>query len=304
MPTTGPVQDMNEQREKQRQCALDKLNEWANNKIGLKRPVFFVAGWTDESCAAWMNSDKINKSIRDWLTEICLNQDQSYYINFEKESPDCNNFLDFGEVLKKKIWDVLGKNKEFDIVGHSMGGLDIRAAIALGEPLLNIRNCLTVSTPHWGDNFGGFNAWLRKTLFGSKIANLFAKETPYQIVQSQQLDPDYESIKTINKLENREAFLERVDKMFQFKGTQDFTVKGSAFIDRTGLSPQLTDKIENVIIEGADHTGKIGITKDPRTVLAILRILLGIILEQEYENYGILIGGIQDRLKGITSCNI
>jgi hypothetical protein len=121
MATTGPVQDMIKQREAQRQCAIDTLNGWKQNKFSLKRPVFLVPGWTDEGCACWISSNKKynNKSIKDWLIDICLNPTEAHYINFEQESPTCKSFLDFGEVLKKKIWDLIGKDKEFDIIGHS-----------------------------------------------------------------------------------------------------------------------------------------------------------------------------------------
>ena len=294
MSYVDPIEEMREKRKKQKQGAIDKLNTLIKNKIQLKRPVFFVPGWTDESCACWIKSERNNICIKDWFDKICSNPEDSRYINFEKETSQCKSFLDFGEVLKNKVWDYIGKDKEFDIVGHSMGGLDIRAALIAEKALLNVRNCLTVATPHQGDNFGGMNTWLRNTPFIRSLVNKIMPEKPYQILQGMALDPDYEQIKFINTPENKTLFLQMVEKLCQFKGTMDFTVKGSAYINETGINGQLCkDKIVPVEIDGADHVGKIGITQDPRTVLTIVMILLGLKREDSKENHGIFIGGMQ-----------
>ena len=67
MPYTDAVEDMRKERKRQKQNALNKLEEFTKNKIALKRPVFFVPGWTDESCACWRESNKINICIKDWF---------------------------------------------------------------------------------------------------------------------------------------------------------------------------------------------------------------------------------------------
>ena len=297
MPYTDAVEDMRKERKRQKQNALNKLEEFMKNKIALKRPVFFVPGWTDESCACWMESNKINICIKDWFDKICSNSEEVRYINFENESPGCKSFLDFGEVLKNKIWDDIGKEKEFDVVGHSMGGLDIRAAITQNKLLLNTQNCLTVATPHQGDNLGGIDVWLRKVPLIKSLWDKIRKEAPYQVKQSKNLDPDYDPIKLINKVDTKTTFLEKIWQLYEFKGTMDFTVKGSAYMNETDINSELCkNKIKKVTIDGADHTGKTGITQDPRTILAIIKILLGIKLEEIEDlnnNHGIFIGGIQ-----------
>ena len=294
MPYTDAVEDMRKERKRQKQNALNKLEEFTKNKIALKRPVFFVPGWTDESCACWRESNKINIWIKDWFDKICSNSEEVRYVNFENESPGCKSFLDFGEVLKNKIWDDIGKEKEFDVVGHSMGGLDIRAALIGENPLSNVSNCLTVATPHQGDNFGGINVWFRNMPIIRSVVNKIMPEKPYQIIQGRALDPDYDQIKFINTSENKTLFLQIVGKLYQFKGTMDFTVKGSAYINEAGVDSQLCkDKIIPVEINGADHVGKIGITQDLRTILTIMTILLGLELESPKQNHGIFIGGMQ-----------
>ena len=300
MSYTDVVEEMREERKRQKQNALNKLEELTKDRIALKRPAFFVPGWTDELCACWGRSDSNNICIKDWLTKICSNPEEARYIDFEKETSQCVSFLDFGEVLKNKIWAYIGKDKEFDIVGHSMGGLDIRAAITQNKPLLNTQNCLTVATPHQGDNLGGMDVWLRKIPLIKSLWDKIRKETSYQVEQSKGLDPDYAPIKTINKVDNITAFLEKIWQLYEFKGTMDFTVKGSAYINETDISSELCkNKIKKVAIDGADHTGKIGITQDPRTILAIIKILLGVKLEELKDlndNHGIFIGGIQTNL--------
>lgn len=287
MPATDPTEDFIKGREEQKQVALAQLNIGRRAKITLKRPVFFVPGWTDEMCNCWAKGEWGRMSIKEWIGNVTQNPDKAYYINFIEETMKCKSFLDFGEVLKVKIWDIIGKNAEFDIAGHSMGGLDIRAAVAQGEPLLNINKCLTVATPHQGDNLGGIDIGIRKFFLLGWIVNKVKPETPYQKMQSEGLDPDYEPIQLINEPNNKIAFLERIGKLYELKGSRDFTVKGSAYLDETGIAPELCkSKIEKVEIPGADHTGKIGITQDPRTILAVLRILCDIDLERSKYNYG------------------
>jgi len=197
-----PVISKRKERKKQKQEAIDQLNKFKIDKINLNRPVIFVAGWRDERCKAWIEDTRNNISIKTWFEHIAVDSDDASFINFEKETKDCASFLDFGEFLKNQIWSIMGKNSEFDIVGHSMGGLDIRAAMTQGEPLLGCHKCITVATPHQGDHFGGMNLFLM-TGWRGKIFSKFRPMTPYHVVQGKNLDPDYPPIQTINTGKNR-----------------------------------------------------------------------------------------------------
>ncbi len=150
MNTNDPVKEFREEREEQRKEAIAQLNEFKQNKITLEKPVFFVPGWTDETCQCWTGNEKNKDSIKTWFEGMCFNSDLAYFINFEEESDECESFLDFGLFLKQKIERRIGDKQEFDIVGHSMGGLDTRAAVIQENPLLNINKCITVATPHRG----------------------------------------------------------------------------------------------------------------------------------------------------------
>lgn len=278
MSSTDPVQEFKRAREKQAQEALEQLNTWKQDKIVLKRPVFFVPGWTDEDCKCWTLGEYDKIPIKQWINDITKNFNEAHYITFIEETTNCKSFIDFGEALKTKIWNIIDKYTEFDIVGHSMGGLNARAAIAQGEPLLNINKCLTVATPHQGDHLGGLNWWLIKRGFKAMSA--------YRAEQGKNLDPDYHPIKLINQIENRKLFLERINRLYQFKGTRDFCVKGSAIMSNDGIEQLYKEKTEELIVEGANHTGKIGICQDPRTIFTIIKILLDIQLPKPDFNYG------------------
>lgn len=273
MPTTGAVQDMIEERKKQKQIALAKLEELVNNKIELQRPVFFVPGWTDESCYNWTTAFKDSPSIKEWFKKVCSNNEIVNYVTFtEQESINSSSFMDFGLILKNKVESTIGSGKEFDIVGHSMGGLDIRAAIAI-HGLSCTYNCITVATPHKGSQLGD-------------IGPKFMQYKPHHKIQCINLDPDHVPIKTINLLENRKLFLNGVKNFYQFAGTRDMVVARNAKIDKKGLDSGLSDKIRTIEIGGVTHSEKDGITRDVRVVIAILNILRGIEPEKPKYNYG------------------
>jgi len=270
------------------QNALNKLNELKQSKVTLSLPVFFVPGWTDESCYWWKKSDAIPNTMEGWLDNIATNSKTAYFVDFTSVKNKCMSFLDFGEALKKYIWSTIGKNQPFDLVGHSMGGLDIRAAITQGDPLINCRCCIGVATPQQGDNFGG-------------MANTLAKWFPalakdkwksYQIAQMKNLDPNYPPIKLLNTLDNRIAFFQRIKKFYEMKGLRDFVVKGSAFMDKTGIETLYQNKAEDIPVDGCEHTGPLGITQDARVILAILYILCEFELDLEGGNCGIFAGGV------------
>lgn len=117
MPANDPVQEMIEERKRQKENALRKLEELTQNKAELKKPVFFVPGWTDESCVCWKTAyAKGYVPIKEWISRIAKNPDVSEYITFTgKESEKCKSFFDFGDILKEKIWGRIGRNKEFDV---------------------------------------------------------------------------------------------------------------------------------------------------------------------------------------------
>jgi len=272
------------------QNAVNELNKLKQNKFTLSRPIFFVPGWTDEGCGWWKNSATAKYTMEGVINDTATNPLNATFVTFEDVTSQCKSFMDFGEFLKKIIRDKIGKSQPFDIVGHSMGGLDIRAAMTQGDPLLNCRCCISVATPQQGDHFGGMMDFCVKYIPG--VADL-KKMPSYQVEQMKNLDSDYPLINILNTLENRQLFFKNIAKFYEMKGTRDFVVKGSAFMDKTGIEALYQDKTEEIPVTGCEHTGTLGITQDPRTILAIIYIISGIELDLGVWNCGIFAGGIE-----------
>lgn len=140
------------------------LRKFKDKKIKLKRDVFFVLGWTDQACICWtepyMESGVDRRAgweytVKDW-EYILENPERMHYLQLVENDNAIKiirnkegkikkvefnydptysyaNFFQFAELVKSKIraTDV----KEFDLVGHSMGGLDIISAVALDNKL-------------------------------------------------------------------------------------------------------------------------------------------------------------------------
>jgi len=285
--TTGPVQEEQQARREEKKQAVANLNE-LKDKIVLERPIFFVPGWTGEEGKAWLKPYPKRKqyhiSIKEYI-EKTSQRKKVHCLSFStKESEQCNSFLDFADIVKEKVWDRIGTKESFDIVGHSMGGLDIIAALVQDKNYLKeVHNCVTVASPLRGISIADFLPKLKEMLpFMKKLASHHKK-------QCVNLDSDYGPIQYINKLEIRKRLLRRVFKFNQIYGSQDKTVMGSARLDKKGLLNKLCiNKIETVKIGGASHSGDTGITQDPRTILAILSIITNIPIKKSACNYGII----------------
>ena len=184
-------------------------------------------------------------------------------------------FFDFVDILKERIWRKIKQNGEIDIVGHSMGGLSfVSAVIDADNLLLNVHNLLTIATPHQGSQFGGI-AYLIKR-YALPIAS-----------QCLNFDPDYPLIKIVNKLEARQTLMKRINKLYCLLGTHDMAVGKGGRYKKKGLNPELYKrKVELIRFSGATHSQKGGITQDPRAVLAVIKILLGIKVDQPKGNQG------------------
>lgn len=285
--TTGPVQEEQQIRQEEKKQAVAKLNE-LKDKIMLKRPIFFIPGWTGEEGKAWLEPYPKRKqyhiSIKEYM-EKTSQKKKVYCLSFStKESERCDSFLDFADIVKQKVWDRIGKKESFDIAGHSMGGLDIIAALVQDKSYLEkVHNCITVASPLRGISIADFLPKIKEILpFMKKLASHHKK-------QCVNLDSDYRPIQYINKLEIRKKLLRRVFKFNQIYGSQDITVMGSARLNKKGLLNKLcVDKIRTIRIGGASHSGDTGITQDPRTILAILSVITDIQIKKPAYNYGII----------------
>jgi predicted alpha/beta hydrolase family esterase len=268
MPAIGPAEEMKEEVKKQMKAALAELEGYKTKKLMFEFPTFFVPGWTGEDSSCWLKSNEKSgyTPLKEWIDGVTVNPEQANYVKFtDEESKNCESFLDFGKLLKKKIWEVIKKSGPVNLVGHSMGGLDITAAVIdIMKPVLKVNKCITIGTPHQGAS-------------GSKLLAKVKKYPKHHGIQCINLDPSSEPIKFISTLENRKLFLDSIGKLYIFMGLRDFVVRKGPKFDKTGMDKGYFDsKVKIVQIMSAEHTGKYGITQDPRAVLPLVKLLSGI----------------------------
>lgn len=263
--------------------AARELETLASQGLLLKRPVFFVPGWTGESAAAWLTPyTPRNTATKTWIDRTFRNAaDYAVYVTFVEESPHCHSFCDFGRIVVEKI----GGRRPCDCVGHSMGGLDIAAAIALCDPpLLNVKSFVTFGSPLRGTEWGEIR---------SKLGRLL----PHLLNQAKSMDPDQPFIKQLRSPESLKRLLGRVEKLYCLYGTRDMAIRKGGRINYKDIDPtwQGTNpktfkaKVRVIDIQGADHTGGLGITQDPRAILWLVRILGDLPLPEKRLNYGYLL---------------
>lgn len=96
--------------------ALETLN--AQQPTQLHRPLYLVAGLTDETGGCWLWIDEMGKRcIGNWSSRARIVP--------LGDTPDQRDFVDFGYFLRDYISQDLGDTGgTFDVVCHSMGGLD------------------------------------------------------------------------------------------------------------------------------------------------------------------------------------
>lgn len=264
--------------------AFNRLKELERSKVILSRDVFFVPGWTSENCAAWREPyTKENISMREWAERLILNwQEKVHFVTFaEAESKVCKSFLDFANVLAEKVSPYFVDGTQVDLIGHSMGGLDISAGVINGViPPKHVKNVITLGSPFHGAEWGEVMktvskaSWFFPAIWAIVRIGLKKRYSYYHFLQLENMNPQGETIRTFDKTENRVKFLESVEKLYTFVGTDDDTVKQSAFFNNYAVPADLLAvKLNAICFEGATHSGQLGLPQDPRVVLNIIRII-------------------------------
>ena len=283
-----PVQADLQAIAREKQAALTELNRLAGLGLSLRRPVFFVPGWTGERCKAWTTPYTAkNQTAKSWVERIFQNA-KSFctYLNFQDDSPKCESFCDFGNVVRREI----GDQTPCDCIGHSMGGLDIAAAIGMCHPpLLNVRNFITFGSPLRGTQFGDIAALLSK--LGVK------KLEPYQETQARNMDPDHPMIRQLQSPAVLRRILENTDRIYCFYGSRDLAIQKAGKLELQDIEPAwksappaaVAQKVRNILYQGVEHSGSAGITQDPRTVLNLVRVLANVPLPDPSYNHGFVV---------------
>jgi len=278
----NPVKELRKRRLENLEKCFCELESYKKNKLKLQRPVFFVPGWTSESCTAWKDvSPDIPKKfkkyylpVKYWIEEIIENKEQAHFVTFtEKQTKNSPSFIELGKYLKAKVLRA-SNGRQVNLVGHSMGGLDIRAAILDSKkPFLKVKNVITVGTPNCGE---------RRV----KALLKFKKYPKHHKEQCLNMHPRSEAMKILDSSESRIQLLNSIEKFYVFMGMQDLAVMKSPKLNKKGMSKTLYNtKVKIFQTSSAKHSGKDGITRDPRIFLPIIKVLCGVQLRDNF-NYG------------------
>lgn len=271
MPRLDPVQKFTKAIEKEKSDALAQLKSWTQKPVALKRPVFFVPGWTDDINKGWtIPYTKSNISMEEWGDRIFSNPNWAYYLNFSKaDSEACDSFLDYSKILRERVRRLLGKSEDFDILGHSMGGLTVRAAVIDDEdPLLGVNHCVLVAVPNEGSEWGG--------LCKAHVIRDPRKLTDAQVTQGVNMDPDHAIIRSINTIELKRLFLKNINRLYTIRGWKDTAVFSSSRFQYKGMEGEFPGKATEINYDGTSHTGRNGITQDVRVIADVVRVLVGL----------------------------
>jgi pimeloyl-ACP methyl ester carboxylesterase len=281
-------------------------NKLRKFKIRLERDVFFVPGWSDQGCICWtepyMESGVDRRAgweytVKDW-EYIVENPEKMHYLRLVEnedsitikrnkegkikkvefqsdQSYNYTNFFQFAELVKRKIRAIGAK--QIDLVGHSMGGLDIISAVALDrklddykqvkdfittDPLNGVGLLITVATPYKGS----IPADLVKN---TKIDEWFGPKWSEGIgKQCENLAHTSEFISIINRKEIRERLFKKAKiGVYTFLAGNDRAVRPSdAFIE--GANNRKPFQL-------VSHSQKMGITQDPRMHYELFKLLKG-----------------------------
>ncbi len=285
----APISDTKKKqiaRAAERATALRRLEKFKEEKISLQRDVFFVPGWSDEKARYWLElCPNGYTTMNNQIKMVTLNPEKVHFVTFsDEESEKCESFLDFAKILKKRIDNEVGLKTPIDLVGHSMGGLDIVAAITQEpNPLLNVKRCITIVTPHRGSDLGQYQYIIREII----------DQKPHWAIQGKYLSPKYKPIRILQNLETRKTLLNRIEKLYTFTGTRDKVTFGVTRIQNDGLDSKFyREKVTDFpAIDGACHSSECGlpvqaITQDCRTIVNILDILSGVNIDIKEGNYG------------------
>ena len=202
------------------------------------------------------------------------NQGKIKNITFDSDSTyDYTNFFQFAELIKTKI-RATGVN-EVDLVGHSMGGLDIISAVALDreddypevkgfiktDPLNGVGLVVTVATPYKGSGPANLVKY-------TPLDEIFRSEWSDGVrKQCENMAYDSAFIKIINQNEIRTKLLKNAKiGVYTFSGKNDGAVTSQdAFIEDTN---------NHAPFELVMHSQRMGITQDPRLHFALFSLFM------------------------------
>ena len=282
-------------------AAREQLRRMA--PIRLRRPVFFVPGWRDQGGCCWTQpyvEDGADcrpgweYTVQDWVAQWVRPADrtQVHFVRLVeqeerlRENPPAweqdatsryENFFQFAELLKGRIR--ASGIEEYDLVGHSMGGLDSIAAIILdvavdGEPEVNAfinspplegaARLITVATPFRGSPTAEL---VKRTQFDEL---LMPNWLPGIRKQAEAMATSSPFIHIITSREREQRLIQRVPGgVHTFGSYNDLVVPSTHRMIAGATNHPAAD------FQLARHSQRLGIPQDPRLALAVFSILSG-----------------------------
>ena len=116
--------------------------------------------------------------------------------------------------------------------------------------------------------------------------------TDAQVTQGVNMDPDHPMIQAINHVELKRLFLKNINKLYTIRGWKDTAVFSSSRFAYPGMNAEFPGKVTEINYDGTSHTGRNGITQDPRVIADIVRILVDLPLAVPWRNYGDIVVSI------------
>ena len=271
----------------QRTAAWETLYDWRDHHpLTLKRPVYFVPGFTDElGRSAWgLGESAAGASFALVVPHVCTNHEtHAHFVTFNAERgsgpPHYENFLRFGADLARLIADdVRSSGEKVDILCHSMGGLDTVSAVSMLDdyPQMKISDLdcvnavIAFDTPFCGFAAANNPVW-------AALRRMQGRGGPDDQSQARAMCAD--SLLISDVWVARDKFLERIGGLWprgadNSGGLIEVPHESASFGNATDIAPAAQSHYRGYKAwDDTTHSGTSGVTRDPRAIVEALQIL-------------------------------